>query len=203
MVNIKRLISPIISIVLVISCSKRSNQNAKSDLAKVEASILEYDKGPRNITFKIQEHKLQSNGSHIFRIVSTSPGPIGGFKIVLSENFRYPVKLDPPIETLICKGVVSFYSTGSDSDVFIKYLAKRYDTNLQPEHFKSFTEFNGISGPLMFDDCPVRIDISYGEPGEPNFTSATLDIDLQAKRIDLYEKSPEYRLPMLNALATF
>jgi len=204
MSKLQRITLVALSIVMVsLGCNRRSNRNAEADLAKVQASIQKFDEGFRNLTFVIQEYKAQPNGSHVFRLACNTPGSVGGFEVVLSEDFQTPVKFDPPVSLAMCKGTVGFQSLGIESDGFIKYLDKRYDTNLRPQRFKSAVRFKGVSGPLQLANGLVRIQISSGESGEPAFTSASLDIDLPAKRFELNEINPEYRMAMVKALAIF
>jgi len=101
------------------------------------------------------------------------------------------------------RGIVTYRSTGADSDAFIQVLDELYGTKVGPKAMGRETQFTGISlegDPRDLAKGPVKIKLFFESDKEDAYAELFTNIELAAHRLEVREKDESYRLPVLRAL---
>jgi hypothetical protein len=104
---------------------------------------------------------------------------------------------------VIYRGVVTYRSTGSDSDALIQVLDELYSTKVSPKAMGTETRFTALSlegDPRDLAKGPVKIKLFFESNKEDEYGELFTNIELTAHRLEVREKDEGYRSPVVKAL---
>jgi hypothetical protein len=102
------------------------------------------------------------------------------------------------------QGRVMIESLGRASDALVQAIDRLYVTRVGAERMQRATRFTGISlggDPSRLDAGPVKIKLFFESEVEGRYAECFLNIDVEAKSIELNEKDEDYRRPVVLALS--
>jgi hypothetical protein len=162
----------------------------------------EEELGFHDLIFYIQEHKRLPDGSQSIRGLGLYKGRQLGLEVVLGPTWQggSPGK-DVPLVTY--SGIVTYRSTGVDSDAFVQVLDELYGTKLRPAAMSKETRFAAISlagDPRDLSKGPVKMKLFFESDKQDDYAEFFTNIELAARRLEIHEKDEDYRLPVIKAL---
>jgi len=179
---------------------------AQADSAKPLAGppevTSEEEEGFHDLVFYIEEHKHLPDGSQCLRASGSHKGRKIGFEVVLSPNWN-AASLGKNIPLATYRGMVTYRSTGSESDEFVAVLDELYGANLSPKAMGNETRFTAISlggDPRELMKEPVKIKLFFESGTEGEYAELFTNIDMNAHRLEFREKDEGYRSPLVKAL---
>jgi hypothetical protein len=162
----------------------------------------ESEEGSQDLLFYVQEHKRLPDGSQSIRGLGTHKGRALSLEVILGPTWQAEyLSKDVPLVTY--RGVVTYRSTGADSDAFVQVLDELYGTKLAPKAMAAEARFTGISldgDPRDLTKGPVKIKLFFESGGQDDYAELYTDIELTARRLEVHEKDEGYRLPVVRAL---
>jgi hypothetical protein len=190
-------------------CSKQAALSPQSaaqvrpkPLATPPEVTSEEEEGFHDLVFYIQEHKRLPDGSQSIRGAGTHKGRPVGLEVVLGPSWQAG-SLGKDIPLVTYRGIVSYRSTGADSDAFVQVLDELYGTKLSPTAMGSEIHFTGISlegDPRDLAKGPVKIKVFFESGAQGDYAELFTDIELTAHRLEVHEKDEAYRSPIVKAL---
>lgn len=143
------------------------------------------------------------DGSQSIRGTGTHKGQVLGLEVILGPTWQaWSVGKNLPVETY--RGIVTYRSTGLDSDAFVQVIDELYGTKLAPKAMAAEIRFTGISlggDPRDLTKGPVKIKLFFDElGGQDDYAELFTNIKLAAHRLEVREKDEGYRLPIVKAL---
>ena len=142
------------------------------------------------------------DGSQNIRGSGTHRGRALCLEIILGPTWEAgSLGKDVPLVTY--RGIVTYRSTGSDSDAFVQVLDELYGTKLTPKRMATEARFTGISlegDPRDLTKGPVKIKLFFESGGEDDYAELYTNIELAVRRLEVHEKDEDYRLPIIRAL---
>lgn len=151
-----------------------------------------------DLTFALDVHVKNPDGSQIFRALALYQGKTVGFTAWLAPNWKE--SKEGPVPTW--SGLVELRSSGPESDLFLTALGELYRTTEKPPSMGGATRAAGIAlkgSPTHPEQGEVAIKLFF--EAKDLYAEAFLNIDLPKRQIQLREKDPEYRNPLVRALA--
>lgn len=142
------------------------------------------------------------DGSQSIRGSGTHRGRPLSLEVVLGPSW-VAGSLGKDIPLVTYRGVVTYRSTGPDSDTFVQILDELYGTKLSPKAMGRETQFTGISlggDPRDLAKGPVKIKLFFESGGQDDYAELYTNIQLDAHRLEMHEKDEEYRSPVVRAL---
>lgn len=162
----------------------------------------EEEEGFHDLVFFIQEHKRLPDGSQSIRGSGTHKGRPVGFEVVLGPSWKTgSLGKDIPLETF--RGIVSYRSTGADSDAFVQVLDELYGAKVSPRAMGREIQFTGISlqgDPRDLNKGLVKIKLFFESDKQDDYAELFTNIELGTRRLEVHEKDVEYRSPVIRAL---
>jgi hypothetical protein len=169
---------------------------------EVTSEEEEEEDGFHDLVFYIQEHKRLPDGSQSIRGSATHKGRPLGLEVVLSLKWQAgSLGKDLPVVTY--SGIVTYRSTGPDSDAFVQVLDELYGTKVSPMAMRRETQFTGISlagNPGDLTKGPVKIKLFFESGEQDDYAELFTNIDVAAHRLEINEKDEDYRSQVLRAL---
>jgi len=162
----------------------------------------EAEEGYHDLVFYVQEHKRLPDGSESIRGLGTHMGRQLGLEVILSPTWP-ACSLGKDVPIVAHRGIVSYRSTGADSDAFVQVLDELYGTKLIPKAMGNETRFTGISlegDPSDLAKGPVKIKLFFESGGQDDYAELFTNIDLAARRLEVREKDESYRSQVIRAL---
>jgi hypothetical protein len=176
-------------------------QPAKPLAAPPEVTSEE-EEGFHDLVFYIQDFTRLPDGSQSIRGSGTYKGRQLGLEVVLGATWKAgSLGKDVPLVTY--QGVVTYRSTGADSDAFIQVLDELYGTKLSPKAMATETRFTGISlggDPRDLESGPVKMKLFFESDKQDEYAELFTNIQLADRRLEVHEKDPDYRLAVIKAL---
>jgi hypothetical protein len=160
------------------------------------------EEGFHDLLFYIEEHKQMRDGSQSIRGLGTHQGRVLGLDVILGPSWQAG-SLGKNVPLVTYRGIVTYRSTGSDSDTFLQVLDELYGTKLTPKAMATETRFTGISlggDPRDLTKGPVKIKLFFESGGPDDYAELYTNIELAARRLEVHEKDEGYRLPVIRAL---
>ena len=191
-------------------CSKQSaslplpaaqNQPSKTLTAPPEITSEEED-GFHDLVFYIEEQKRLPDGSQSIRGSGTHKGRPLGLEVILGPSWQAG-SLGKNMPLVTYRGIVTYRSTGRDSDAFLQVLDELYDAKVNPKAMGGETQFTGISlegDPRDLAKGPIKIKLFFESDKQDDYAELFTNIELGARRLEVREKDEEYRLPVVRAL---
>ncbi len=162
----------------------------------------EEEEGFHDLVFYTEEHKRLPDGSQSIHGLGTHKGRTLGLEVVLGPSWQAgSLGKDLPLVTY--RGIVTYRSTGTDSDAFVQVLDELYGTKVSPKVMSLETKFTGISlegDPRDLTKGPVKIKLFFESGGQDDYAELFTNIDLVAHRLEVHGKDEEYRSPVVRAL---
>jgi len=142
------------------------------------------------LVFYLQEHKRLPDGSQSIRGLGTHKGRQLGLEVVLGPAWQSgSLGKDLPLVTY--RGIITYRSTGPESDAFVQVLDELYGTKVKPK----------VEGdPRDLAKGPVKIKLFFESDKQEDYAELFTNIELAAHRLEVHEKDEEYRLPVVRAL---
>jgi hypothetical protein len=195
--------------LLSCGCSKQSSTampapEPKPLTAPPEVTSEEEDPDFRDLVFYIQDYKKLPDGSQSMHCAGTYKGKPLGLEVILSPGWKAG-SLDKNIPLVIYSGIATYRSIGTNSDAFIQTLDELYGTKLNPKTMSATTQFTGMSlegDPRDLDTGPVRIKRFFDTGNQDDYAEFYTNIQLGNHWLEIGEKDPDYRLPIIKALRT-
>ena len=162
----------------------------------------EEEAGFHDLVFYIQEHKRLPDGSQSIRGMGTHKGRPLGLEVVLGASWRAG-SLDKDVPLVTYRGIVTYRSTGADSDAFVQALDLLYGAKVSPKAMGKETQFTAISlggDPRDLTKGPVKIKLFFGSEKEDDYAELFTNIELGAHRLEVHEKDEDYRSQVVRAL---
>lgn len=126
-----------------------------------------------------------------------------GFSIILLPRWTpWEIEgLSHPLE----RGGVLLRRDGAEGDAFVRALDDVYRTRQRPHAMRPRVFFAAIAlagRPVDIEREAVKLKLFHeADFSRVNYAEVFLNVDLVARRIELREKDPEYRGPLVRALA--
>ncbi len=162
----------------------------------------EQEEGFHDLIFYIQGHKQLPDGSQSLRGEGTYKGRQLGLEVVLGPNWKEG-SLGKNIPLVTYQGLVTYRSTGTDSDALVQVLDELYGTKLSPKAMGREIQFTGISlegDPRDLKKGPVNIKLFFESGKEDDYAELYTNIKLAGNRLEVHEKDEAYRSPIVKAL---
>jgi len=162
----------------------------------------EEEEGFHDLVFYVQEHKRLPDGSQSIRGSGTHKGRHLGLEIVLGPTWEAG-SLGKDIPVVTYRGIVTYRSIGPDSDALVQVLDGLYDTRVGPKAMGTEIRFTAISlegDPRELAKGLVKIKLFFETDKQDDYAELFTNIELAARRLEVREKDPEYRLPLVKAL---
>lgn len=179
----------------------RQTKQSKTLTAPPEVTSEE-EEGFHDLVLYTEEHKRLPDGSQSIHGLGTHKGRKLGLEIVLGPTWQAgSLSKDEPLVTY--QGIVSYRSTGAESDAFIQELNELYGAKVNPKAMARQTQFTGISlegDPRDLAKGPVKIKLFFEASKQNDYAELFTNIDLATHRLEVREKDEEYRLPVVRAL---
>jgi hypothetical protein len=187
-------------------CGRQSATSAQVQPSKPIAAppevTSEQEKGYHDLIFYIQEHKQLPDGSQSIHGSGRYKGRPLGLEVVLGPTWQArALSKDMPLVTY--RGVVTYRSTGADSDSFLQVLDELYGIKVSPRAMGRETQFTGISlegDPRDLAKGLVKIKLFFESEKEDDYAELFTAIELAAHRLEVREKDEGYRSPVVRAL---
>jgi hypothetical protein len=179
-------------------------QPSKPLAAPPEVTSEEEEGGFHDLVFYIQEQKRLPDGSQSIRSVGTHKGRQIGFEVVLGPSWQSG-SLAKTVSLAMYRGIVTYRSTGADSDAFVQVLDELYGTKIGPKAMARQVQFSGISlegDPRDLAKGPAKIKLFFESGGQDDYAELFTNIELNARRLEVREKDEGYRSPVVKALQT-
>jgi hypothetical protein len=125
-------------------------------------------------------------------------------EVVLGPNWQAG-SLDQKLPLVTYRGLVTYRSTGPDSDAFVQALDELYESKVGAQAMASETRFTAISlegDPRDLAKGPVKIKMFFESNDEDRYGELFTNIELAARRLEVREKDEGYRLPVVRAWQT-
>lgn len=181
--------------------SPSMTQSSKPLMAPPEVTS-EAEEGFHDLLFYIQDFKRLPDGSQSIRVLGKHKGRQLGLEIVLSPTWKAG-SLGENVPLVTYRGVISYRSVGSDSDVFAQVLDEIYGTKVGLKTMSKETQFTGISlggDPRDLDSGAVKMKLFFESDKEAEYAELYTNIRLADHRLEICEKDPGYRLAIVKAL---
>lgn len=164
----------------------------------------ESGEGFLDLVFVISDHKKLADGTQTILASGMLKGSRVSLEISLGSEWL-PGALSPDIPLTTYRGVLSYRSVGSESDLLLRSIDELYGTNQLPKAMNKTTEFTGITlggDPRDLAKEPVKIKLFFESDAEDQYAELYTNIDLQARKLYINEKDPGYRTAIIRALRT-
>jgi hypothetical protein len=179
-----------------------SQSQPSKPLAGPPEVTSESEEGFHDLVFYVQEHRRAPDGSQSIRGTGTYEGRAIGLEVILGPTWQAG-SLGKDIPLVTYRGIVTYRSTGSDSDSFAQVLDELYGTQVTPKEMAKETRFTGISlggDPRDLTKGPVKMKLFFESGGQDDYAELYTNIELAARRLEVHEKDEGYRLPLIRAL---
>ena len=196
------IISTLLGLLGVGSRPTAAASDAKRALTAPPEVTSETEEGFHDLLFLIEKHTVLPDGSQSLRVSGVHRGQRVALEIVLGPAWRAgSLGKDRALTTY--QGRISYRSVGPDSDALLRTLDHLYGTKLSPLSMAKETHFTCITlggDPRKLGQGRVDAKLFYESQGEGDYAEIFTNIDLGAKRLEIREKDPDYRSPIVRAL---
>jgi hypothetical protein len=162
------------------------------------------EEGWHDFTFAIRKDEKLPDGSRVLEARGLYRGREVGVLVVLGASWP-EAKLNQKVPWTAYRGVITYRSLGPASDSLLHIMDDRYGTALHPKAMRAETKFTGISlagKPAALEAEPVKIKVFYESDDEQRYAELFTNIDLQHRVLQINEKDPDYRKPLVRALSS-
>lgn len=166
-------------------------------------ATLGQEDGFIDISLSIAKFEKLENGTMRFLIKSSLDNQKISFVVDLLP--KWDVR---PIENTnqnFYWGHASLTSVGSQSDAFIRQVAKLYGIDGKPTKFKKDVPAQVVglaNNPAEIESTPTKMKFFFSsDAGDDLYSEVFINIDLKNRILEFNEKDPEYRAPLLRSIA--
>jgi hypothetical protein len=182
------------------SCSKpKAQELPERPLPEITANT---EDGFVDLGFSIRSREAMPDGSQALNVYGLHHGREVGITVIIGSKWKKgSLGTNPPIPTYT--GIITYRTLGPASDAFIEVLDQLYATKLQPRTIRPKTDFAGISlegEPAALTRGPVKIKLFFESEAEDRYAELYTNIDLANNVLQIHEKDPDYRAPIIKAL---
>jgi hypothetical protein len=171
-------------------------------LEKPPEITSESEEGFHDLVFYIQDVKKLSDGTQTIHALGNYKNQNVGLEINLDSIWKEG-SLSKDVKLVTYRGIVTYHSVGSESDVLIQAIDELYGTKLSSKAMRSEIRFTGITlggDPRDLAKEPVQIKLFYESGGDEGYAELYTNIELSKNKLQIREKDPEYRVPIIRAL---
>jgi hypothetical protein len=176
--------------------------DAKPVLTYPPEVTSETEEGFHDLLFLIDKHTVLPDGSQSIRVSGVHRGKRVALELVLGPSWRAgSLGKDIPLTTY--QGYVMYRSVGPDSDLLLRMLDHLYGTKLNPLSMAKETRFTCLTlggDPRKLANGRVDAKLFYESGAQGDYAEIFTNIDLGARRVEIREKDPDYRSPIVRAL---
>jgi hypothetical protein len=165
------------------------------------------EEGFVDLTLRI--HDLADDGAHYrFHLAAAHDDSTLGVDVILVKGIQggFDANMDL-VEDHVYRQGVRFIRSGSESDRLVSAIGNFYGAEPVPRKMVAEESFTAIAlhqGDLDFENECVKLKL-FGKDGEPfeedAYYESFFNVDLANRLVYWNEKDPEYRQPLLRALA--
>lgn len=156
-----------------------------------------------DLGFAITAAERLADGAVALHAAGVHRGQAVGLTVVLSAAWRAGA-LGPKVPLVTYTGTVTYRSAGAPSDALMRALDELYGTRLGATALRPETVFTGISldgEPGDPGKGPVKLKLFYETGGDDGYAELYTNLDLARGILQIHEKDPDYRAPIVRALA--
>jgi hypothetical protein len=160
------------------------------------------EEGLLDLVFGLENHNELPDGTQQLVAVGRAGDHEVSFRADLGASWRRSTLEDTSFR--MSQGTVTLRSLGPRSDRLIGALQSLYDTHLGLTTMASEIAFTAVSlegDPADLRGGPLKLKLFFEGDDEDDYAEIYLNVDMDRARVDLNEKEPEYREPLLRALA--
>ena len=161
----------------------------------------EMDEGFVDLVFTITESEINADGSASFHAQGLNEGEKVGLRVRLLPSWKDGTLGD---DFTTFQGPVYFESTGEESDRLVQILGGLYQSSVRPQSMrKNEILFTGITlegDPRALSSSPLKIKLFVESEDEEKYAELYTNIDVQGRRLEIGEKDPDYRDPIMRAI---
>ncbi|MEZ5944235.1 MAG: hypothetical protein R3C18_22830 [Planctomycetaceae bacterium] len=161
------------------------------------------------VDLTLQIHDLADDGTHYrFHLTASHDNSELGLDVILAKGIKggFDANMDLINDHVYRQGV-RFIRSGIESDRLVSAIGTLYDADPVPKAMvpeESFTAIALHQGDLDFENECVKLKL-FGKDGEPfdedAYYESFFNVDLANRMVYWNEKDPDYRQPLLRALA--
>ncbi len=155
-----------------------------------------------DLSFAMDSRKQDPDlGERLVAVGQDGDRPVS-FAIVIEPGWK-DVKFEG-LDIPTYQGGIVIESLGQASDALVQAIDRLYVTKAGAHRMQRATRFTGISlggNPSRLDAGPAKIKLFFESEAEGRYAELFLNIDVQAKSIELNEKDEDYRRPVVLALS--
>jgi hypothetical protein len=189
------------ALLMLPACSKR---DAASDLPQDNSPdiVMQSDQGFHDLVFAVADYRHHADGSQSLLARGRYQGATVEMRIALDGDWRAQELGAPGLRGF--KGQLQLERTGPASDALMRALDALYGTKLGAARFGKSTPFTAISlegQPQALNTSPTKMKLFYEGGSGDNYAEVFLNVDLSKARVELREKSPNYRAKLVSVLS--
>jgi hypothetical protein len=160
------------------------------------------EEGFVDLSFALESRKHDSAVGERLVAIGQDGERAVAFAILIESGWK-DVKFEG-IDLPTYQGRIVIESVGPPSDELVRAIDRLYVTNAGATKMQRETRFTGISlggNPSDLDAGPTKIKLFFESEAEDRYAEVFLNIDVRARSIELNEKDPDYRRPVVSALS--
>ena len=159
------------------------------------------EEGFADLSFRVTELARRPDGrlSVVARALFDG-GPVG-LRVTLGGVWK-PATLGDNIP--VHWGAVTYESTGEESDRLVRALVAVYGLSAKAERMKDSITFTALTLEGIPAQCPpepLRMKLFFESEAQEKYAEVYTNIDPEARVLGIREKDPDYRTPLLAAVA--
>ena len=156
-----------------------------------------------DLVFAITNSQVNPDGSASFHAQGVHKGETVGLRVLLQPPWKEGA-LGEDIVTF--QGRVIYESTGMESDRLVQIMGELYRSSVRVRSMrKGPIPFTGITlegQPRGLASAPVKIKLFVESDDEDGYGELYTNIDVPGRRLEIREKDPDYRDPVMRALGS-
>jgi hypothetical protein len=163
--------------------------------------LSDTEEGFADLTFRITEWTRTPEGGLSVIAKAMSGERSVGVRIIIGDNWK-PATLGENIP--VFWGTVSYVSLGAESDRLVHAIAAAYGIAERPTAMTERVSFTAVAlegNPLKCVGEAVRMKLFHESEAEDEYAEVYTNIDVYGERAAIREKDPDYRRPLLAAIA--
>ncbi|HEY7091336.1 MAG TPA: hypothetical protein VH518_24785 [Tepidisphaeraceae bacterium] len=163
--------------------------------------LADTEEGFADLSFRVIELARRPDGRLSVVASALFDGGRVGLRVILGDTWK-PATLGDNIA--VYWGAVTYESTGQESDRLVRALAAAYGLSPKAERMKDRITFTAVTlegNPANCPPEPLRMKLFFESDAEEEYAEVYTNVDPEARSLGIREKDPDYRGPLLAAIA--
>ncbi|MBN2711162.1 MAG: hypothetical protein JXR97_01815 [Planctomycetes bacterium] len=173
-----------------------------SDQPELPEITSESEDGFVDLVFKVVDSNIQNDGNGWVEAYGVNEGRRVGLRVELIGPWKEGI-IGADIQTF--QGQIRYISVGEATDLLVQDMQKLYGSTIQADKMKSdgvlFTGITLGGNPAHTEIGSLKIKLFVESEDEDRYAELYTNIDITGKRLEIREKDPDYRDPVIRALA--